>query len=198
MAKITEMDAKAQMLRDMRSHQAKWIAPHSIVRLDDGRVGYLEKNTGGKPWVIVDPGELGVEIDHHERLEVLVTPCEMALDWMAQLDVYGPSTYRDATSDLLAACKLALSDCKMAIGGQWTPDADGFRATAEALQTAITSFEGCRNSDATQGLLIGCKLALSDCKEMISHLSWLDDLDGARDTAEMLRRIITKFERTRK
>lgn len=146
MAKITEMDVKAQMIRDKRTHRIKEIAPHSIVVLENSRVGYLETNTGGKPWVVVDPGELAVEVDEHDRLEVLVTPRELALDWMAQPDVCDAFTYGDATRDLLAAAKLALSNCE----------------------------------------------------QITEHLSWRVDLYGARDVAKLLRRIIARFERTRK
>jgi len=140
------MDVKAQMVRDRRTHRVKEIAPHSIVVLDDGRAGYLEKNTGGKPWVVIDPGEVAVEVDKHARLEVLVTPHELAMDWMAQTDVLAPYIYGDATSELLAAAKLAMIECEL----------------------------------------------------MIKNLSWLDDLDGARDVAKLLYKVITNFERTRK
>lgn len=146
MATITEEDVKAQMTRDKRTHRVHEIAPHSIVALADGRVGYLEKNTGGDPWVVVDPGEVAVEVDQRERLEVLVTPWQMAMDWMAQLNVADGSTYGDATSELLAAAKLALIECEI----------------------------------------------------MIKNLTYQDNLLGARDTAELLRRVIAKFERTRK
>lgn len=144
MATITEKDVKAQMLRDKRAHRVSEIAPHSTVVLEDGRVGYLEKNTGGNPWVILDPGELAIEVDKHDRLEVLVTPCELAQDWMAQTDVLDPYIYGDATSELLAACKLGLTACDVGNEQPGLQQPNIFSTTAKLLSAAITKFERTR------------------------------------------------------
>ncbi len=66
--------------------QVRHIPGWSIVRLPDGRVGYLEKKTGGNPWVVVDPERLAVEVKPGDRLEVLYYPVELARQWMARRD----------------------------------------------------------------------------------------------------------------
>jgi len=71
-------------LRDPFKAQARHIAENSIVRLPDGRVGYLTHRTGAKkPWVVVKPGHLAVEINRTDTLEVLCCPLQMALAWLA-------------------------------------------------------------------------------------------------------------------
>ena len=59
------------------------IPGYSIVRLSDGRVGYLEKNTGNaKSWVVVDPGQLAVEVSPTKELQVLHRPIDLAYQWV--------------------------------------------------------------------------------------------------------------------
>ena len=110
----------------------KQIAALSIVRLEDGRVGYLETNTGSKPWVVVNPGKLAIEVSPKTKVTLLATPHQTAQAQIVQ---------HNATRGLLAACKLALNDCNLAITGRWEPSEDGFRATAAMLHQAITEFE---------------------------------------------------------
>jgi len=63
--------------------QARHIEEFSIVRLPDGRTGYLVKKTSThKPWVIVEPGRLGVEVNPGDTLEVLRYPAELACEWL--------------------------------------------------------------------------------------------------------------------
>jgi hypothetical protein len=63
--------------------QARAIAAYSIVRLPDGRIGYLHKNTGMRTeyWVITNPGMNGVCIDWQDRLEIIHTPQDLATIW---------------------------------------------------------------------------------------------------------------------
>ncbi len=67
--------------------QARYIAEGSIVELPDSRTGYLvHKTSNKKPWVIVNPGQLAVEINRTTPLNVLYTPLQLANDWMKTND----------------------------------------------------------------------------------------------------------------
>jgi hypothetical protein len=70
-------------LHDPLKIQARHVAENSIVRLPDGRVGYLTHKTGTqKPWVVVKPGHLAVEVNRTDALEVLCCPLRMAITWL--------------------------------------------------------------------------------------------------------------------
>jgi len=44
--------------------------------------------------------------------------------------------------DLLAACKTAAEDCRMALSGEWDKSDSGFKDTMEMLQAAIDKAQG--------------------------------------------------------
>jgi len=46
----------------------------TIVRIPDGRVGYILHNTGGKLWVMIEAGQLSTEVDRSLVVEVVATP----------------------------------------------------------------------------------------------------------------------------
>lgn len=63
--------------------EARYIPEHSVVRLSDGRPGYLCKNTGGKPFVVCKLNlgghvELAAEIETTTKLTVIAYPVELA------------------------------------------------------------------------------------------------------------------------
>jgi len=75
---------------------ARAIRTHSIVRMANGCVGYLEKNTGmHNYWVVVEPGALAIEIKPTTRLEVVHTPLTLAMEWIKQKD-HDPGKQRTA------------------------------------------------------------------------------------------------------
>jgi len=59
--------------------EVRYIPEHSIVRLPDGRVGFLGKNGGGKPRVRVELDSI-VEVVPHAALELLSYPAALVQD----------------------------------------------------------------------------------------------------------------------
>lgn len=59
-----------------RMIEVKYIPEYSIVRLPDGREGFLSKHTPtGKPWVMF-VSDLGIEVGTHDYLELVLFPAE--------------------------------------------------------------------------------------------------------------------------
>ena len=46
-----------------------------------------------------------------------------------------------AAPELLAACKIILQDCEMALSGEWDKGDEGFQASADILRAAIKKAE---------------------------------------------------------
>lgn len=65
--------------------QIKYVPSWSIVRLPDGRVGWLaERLSRGKPPRIILGETLGVEVTPSTEVEVIKYPAELAAEWLAQ------------------------------------------------------------------------------------------------------------------